>query len=83
MANKKRLTKSSEKVLGGVCGGIAEFIGWPKRTVRLLWMLLTIFTAGVGGVIGYLIIEMLMPESTTPTNGKNYNDFNIDDYRQN
>jgi len=53
-----RLTKSNDKVLLGVCGGIAEFIGWPKKTVRISWLVLTLFGLGI---FVYPILALIMP----------------------
>jgi len=71
--NQKRLQKSEDKVLLGVCGGIAEFLGWSKNTVRIVWVLLTL--AGFG-FLAYPILGFIMPSAAD-----NGNDFNIDDYR--
>jgi phage shock protein C len=71
--NQKRLQKSDDKILLGVCGGIAEFIGWSKKTVRLLWVVFTFF--GVG-IFAYPILGLIMPSSTDNGSG-----FDIDNYR--
>ncbi|TNC26933.1 PspC domain-containing protein [Amycolatopsis alkalitolerans] len=40
MTNPKRLTRSrSHRMIGGVCGGLAEWLGWRPGTVRLLFVL--------------------------------------------
>lgn len=41
----KSLTKSSNKVIAGVCGGLAEYFGMDYTVTRLIYALLTIFTA--------------------------------------
>lgn len=55
-----KLKKSKDKVIGGVCGGIAEALGWEKTMTRVVYTLLTIFTAFTG-VIVYIILWLLMP----------------------
>ncbi len=50
------------KVLAGVCGGIAEFLGWRPTVVRLLWVILTPTTLFAGTII-YLLLWLLMPQS--------------------
>lgn len=61
MSNNKRLLRSSDdKWVAGVCGGIAEYFGWDTNIVRLVYLLLTIFTA-FSGLIVYLILWVLMP----------------------
>ncbi len=60
MENKK-LVRSRNRMLAGVCGGIAEYLGWDPTMVRLAYALLTFFTAFCG-VIVYIILMFVMPE---------------------
>ncbi|HPX16403.1 MAG TPA: PspC domain-containing protein, partial [Petrotogaceae bacterium] len=56
----KRLYKSrTEKVIDGVCGGIAEYFGIDPTLVRLLWIA-SIF-AGGAGIILYIIAMIIIP----------------------
>jgi phage shock protein C len=58
----KRLHRSSsDKKIAGVCGGIAEYLGWDPTVVRLLWILLTL--AGGSGILIYLILWVVMPDT--------------------
>lgn len=41
----KRLLRSNNRMLAGVCAGIAEYFGWEVSTVRIVYALATIFTA--------------------------------------
>lgn len=60
---KQRLTRSRyNKVLGGVCGGIAQYIGWDSSKVRLLYVLLSVVSAAFPGALIYLILWVVMPE---------------------
>ena len=56
------MTKSSDKYLSGLCGGIAESFGIDPTLVRLGWTLLTIFT-GFPGVILYAVMALVMPKA--------------------
>jgi phage shock protein PspC (stress-responsive transcriptional regulator) len=49
-------------VIAGVCGGVAEFLGWNPTLVRVLWAVLTPTTAFAGGIL-YILLWLLMPES--------------------
>lgn len=60
MENKK-LTRSANRMLAGVCGGLAEYFGWDVTVVRVLYALATVFTA-FSGVIVYIILWIVMPE---------------------
>ena len=59
MADKK-LVRSANKKIAGVCGGLAEFLGWDASIVRIIWLLATIFTA-FAGVLIYIILMLVMP----------------------
>ncbi|HEY5233845.1 MAG TPA: PspC domain-containing protein [Verrucomicrobiae bacterium] len=48
--------------IAGVCGGLAEYLGWDSSRVRIVWVLATIFSAAFPGVILYLALWYLMPE---------------------
>ena len=59
-----RLHRSSRyRILGGVCGGIAEWLGWNPTAVRILYVLLSILSAGFPGVLVYIILWAVMPQS--------------------
>jgi phage shock protein PspC (stress-responsive transcriptional regulator) len=47
-------------MIGGVCAGIADYFEVDPTLVRLLWVLMTVFTFGVG-FFGYLIMWVIMP----------------------
>jgi phage shock protein C len=59
----KRLARSeTDKQIGGVCGGIAEYFGVDSTVVRLIAVILAIYPGAViGGVIAYLIAWFIMP----------------------
>ena len=57
---KKRLTRSAtDKKLGGVCGGIAEYLDVDTTVVRLAWVLFTLFIGA--GILAYIIALLVMP----------------------
>jgi phage shock protein C len=57
----KRLTKSNDKLIAGVCGGIADYFGWDSSMVRVGYVLLSIFSAGFPGFLAYIILWIVMP----------------------
>lgn len=57
----KRLYKSRNKILCGVCGGIAEYFGIDPTIVRLILIVLVIPGFGTGVVI-YIVGAVIMPE---------------------
>ncbi|MBQ3801994.1 MAG: PspC domain-containing protein [Treponema sp.] len=56
----KRIYKSSQKTLCGVCGGIAEYFNLDPTIVRLLWVVLTL--AGGSGIIAYIVCALVIPD---------------------
>jgi phage shock protein C len=48
-------------MVGGVCAGIAERLGWAVDRVRVAWAVLTILTGGFPGIILYLALWFVMP----------------------
>jgi phage shock protein PspC (stress-responsive transcriptional regulator) len=59
MADKK-LVRSADKKIAGVCGGLAEYFGMDASLVRIIYLLATIFTA-FAGVLIYIILMLVMP----------------------
>lgn len=60
---KKKLTRSRNKMLGGVCAGIAEYFDIDPTIVRAIYAVLTVFSAGFPGLLLYLILLIIMPNS--------------------
>ena len=61
----RRLTRSrSQGVIGGVCAGLAEYFGVDVVLMRLLFVILSIAGAVIGGVIVYVAAWIIMPEGT-------------------
>ena len=58
----RRLEKSRDKKIAGVCGGIAEHFGWDPTVVRVVCGI-AIFCYGTG-LIAYIIAAIVMPESS-------------------
>lgn len=51
------------RIIAGVCGGLAEWLGWSPTTVRILFVLVSILSAAFPGILVYLILWFLMPEA--------------------
>lgn len=61
-----RLTRDKENgMLGGVCAGIAARYGYDVGLVRLVWVLLTLLTSGVGVII-YIAAWAILPVAGAP-----------------
>ncbi|WP_421918476.1 PspC domain-containing protein [Marinifilum sp.] len=58
----KKLQRSSNKMIAGVCAGIAEYMGLDITLVRVLYVLISIFSAGFPGLLVYIIFWFVMPD---------------------
>ena len=52
------------RMLGGVRGGGADYYGWNPTVLRLIFVLVSVFSAAVPGILIYLILWILMPNTT-------------------
>ena len=60
---KPGLQRSREqRILAGVCGGLAEWLGWSPSLVRLLYVIVSIASAAFPGILVYIVLWILMPE---------------------
>lgn len=53
---------SDDKKLSGVCGGLAEYFRVDSSIIRLAWVVVTVLTGIVPGVIGYVIAAIVIPQ---------------------
>ena len=58
---EKKLTRSNNRIIAGVCAGIAEWLGWDVTLVRILYLSLSIFSAAFPGTLAYIILWIVMP----------------------
>ena len=54
-----------QRIIAGVCGGIAEWLGWNATLVRVLYVLVSICSAAFPGIVAYIVLWILMPERET------------------
>ncbi len=66
----KRLYKSSDKKVCGVCAGIAEYLNIDPTLIRLAWIIGTCIGAGTG-IIAYLVCALVFPER--PSDSSDWN----------
>lgn len=64
MAKKKEVKRiyrsKKEKIIAGVCGGMAEYFNMDPTIMRLIWVIGTLITGGAG-IIAYIIAWIIMP----------------------
>lgn len=52
---------NQHRMIAGVCGGIAEWLGWSPMWVRILYIVASLASIGFPGIIVYLVLWLLMP----------------------
>jgi phage shock protein C len=63
MPTTKLARSKQHRMLWGVCGGIADWIGWDPTLVRVVYVLASVFSAAFPGILVYIILMLIMPES--------------------
>lgn len=61
--NRRLYRSRTDAVLGGVAGGVAEWLGWDPSLVRVAWVILVPFTGGVALLV-YLVMWVVVPEAS-------------------
>ena len=51
------------RVIAGVCGGIAEWLGWKPARVRLLYVLVSVLSAAFPGILVYVVLWVVLPKA--------------------
>ena len=59
--NKKLQRSSTDCMLGGVCGGLANYFDFGPTLVRVAYVLLSVCTA-FSGVLAYILLMIIMPK---------------------
>lgn len=61
-ARPRRLTRSNRnKMIAGVCGGLAEYLNMDPTVLRVLYVLLSVLSVAFPGIIAYIVLMFLMP----------------------
>ncbi|MBU2603062.1 MAG: PspC domain-containing protein [Actinobacteria bacterium] len=63
MSRNKLFRSRDEKMLGGVCGGLAVYLDLDVTLIRVLWVLATLL--GGSGLIAYLVLWIIIPRQPT------------------
>ena len=59
----KKLYLSNDKKLAGLCGGIGEYFEVDPSMIRLAWILITIATGIIPGIIAYIVAALVIPHA--------------------
>ena len=61
MTDGRRLTRSRNKMIAGVCAGIAEYFGWEITLFRVVFVVVSILSAAFPGILVYIVLWIVMP----------------------
>jgi phage shock protein PspC (stress-responsive transcriptional regulator) len=53
---------TTNRMVAGVCGGIAKWLNWDPTVVRVLYVVISIFSAAFPGLLAYVILWAVVPE---------------------
>ena len=63
-ATGSRLARSRrQRMIGGICGGIAEWLGWDPTLVRILYVVVSVCSAAFPGILVYVVLWIVMPQA--------------------
>ena len=73
---KKKLRKSHERKIAGICGGLAEYFNLSPTYVRLAFFVGTLFTPAIGPIapVAYLVLAFIMPKADATGGGRDRNE---------
>ncbi|OAV36994.1 putative stress-responsive transcriptional regulator [Moraxella catarrhalis] len=54
----------NHRMIAGVMGGIAEYLGWSPNMVRIAFVIISSLSAAVPGILIYLVLWLIMPNAT-------------------
>ena len=61
MAQGRLMRSRRNRVLGGVCGGLAEYFDFTPTGMRILYVFLSVCSSAFPGILVYLILWILLP----------------------
>ena len=61
MTDGRRLTRSRNKMIAGVCAGIAEYFGWDVTLFRVVFVVVSILSVAFPGILVYIVLWIVMP----------------------
>lgn len=50
------------KIIAGVCGGIADWLGWSPTAVRVAYFIISVASVAFPGLIAYIVLWIVMPK---------------------
>jgi len=50
-------------MIAGVCGGLAQSLGWDPTLVRVLYVVVSVISVAFPGILVYLVLWVVMPQA--------------------
>ncbi|HYN02393.1 MAG TPA: PspC domain-containing protein [Vicinamibacteria bacterium] len=63
MTGKSLRRSRRHRMLAGVCGGLANWLGWDPTLVRVLYVVVSVCSAAFPGILVYLVLWLVMPQA--------------------
>jgi phage shock protein C len=60
----------TDRMIAGVCGGLARWLGWSPTVVRVLYVALSVLSAAFPGILIYLLLWIVMPQEVFTRDGE-------------
>jgi phage shock protein PspC (stress-responsive transcriptional regulator) len=51
------------KIIAGVCGGLADWLGWSPNATRILYVVVSVLSAAFPGILTYIILWIVLPKA--------------------
>lgn len=62
MEHKRLYRSNTNRVFAGICGGLGDYTGIDATVLRLVWLLIVVFTGFFPGVLVYVVAIFVIPE---------------------
>jgi phage shock protein C len=62
MASNPLRRSRRNRMIAGVCGGLAQWLGWDATLVRVLYVVVSVLSVAFPGILVYILLWILMPE---------------------
>ncbi|OHA17487.1 MAG: PspC domain-containing protein [Candidatus Taylorbacteria bacterium RIFCSPLOWO2_12_FULL_43_20] len=62
METKKLYRSKTNRIFAGICGGLGDYLAVDPVLIRLVWLLVVIFTGFVPGLLVYILAIFIIPE---------------------
>lgn len=62
MSNSALARSRHDAMLGGVCSGIARWLGWDPTLIRILYVIISIVSVAFPGILVYILLFLIMPD---------------------